>query len=107
MFTVVVKLPENDEGKERDDEEEEEEGIKEQWSNPEAEVGRFPAFKETELLVVEPERNVSEAEGVEVCLPPPHETQGEDDDNTVSEAIFLLQFSHFPPLSPSVCLKMR
>jgi hypothetical protein len=30
MFTVVVKLPENDEGKERDDEEEEEEGIKEQ-----------------------------------------------------------------------------
>lgn len=49
----------------------------------------------TEVLVVElePARNVSEAEGIQVCLPPTptHESPGEEyDDNTVIEAI--LQF---------------
>lgn len=85
----MVKLPEKEEGKEKEDEkeEEEEEGMKEQWSSPERGMGLLPAFNDTELLLVEPARNVREAEGMQACLPPPHESPGDDEDNTVSEAI--------------------
>lgn len=84
----MVKLPEKEEGKEIvDEKEEEEEGMKEQWSSPERGVGLVPALKDTELLLVEPARNVREAEGMQTCLPPSHESEGDDDDNTVSEAI--------------------
>lgn len=72
---MEVKLPEKEEGKEREDER------KEQWRIPEREV----AWKDTKLLVVEPARNVSEAEGLQVCLR--HESNDEDEDKTVTEAI--------------------
>ena len=72
---MEVKLPEKEEGKEREDER------KEQWRIPEREV----ALKDTKLLVVEPARNVSEAEGLQVCLR--HESNDEDEDKTVTEAI--------------------
>jgi len=63
-------------------------GLEDDSGSPEAEVGRFPALKDAKLLIVEPARNVSEAEQVEVCLPSPHETQGDNDDNTVSKPFF-------------------
>ncbi len=72
---MEVKLPEKEEGKEREDER------KEQWRIPEREV----ALKDTELIVVEPARNVSEAEGQQVCLR--HESKDEDEEKTVTEAI--------------------